>query len=79
MDAAKFSALLGIIIPQVTALIRQHYPYDEVTAVHAFYASKVYAALEDEATGVWHFSPMTLFSMFDEEQKTGDFAFPEET
>lgn len=40
--------------------------------------SKVYALLEQEETKLWHFSPLTLFNMFDEEQKTGSFELPEE-
>ena len=38
----------------------------------------VYALLEQEETKLWHFSPLTLFNMFDEEQKTGRFTLPEE-
>ena len=59
-------------------LITENYLLDEVSAAKAFYESKVYALLEDEDTKVWHFSPATLFSMFDEEKKTGRFVIPEE-
>ncbi|MCD8048539.1 MAG: hypothetical protein LUG52_02870 [Clostridia bacterium] len=78
MDSKKFEAVLILIVPQVIALITQNYPWDEITASKNFYNSKVYEKLEDEETKVWHFSPLTLFNMFDEEQKTGDFEFPEE-
>lgn len=78
MGKDRFSALLSLIIPQVVALIEENYPYDEVMATEKFYRSKVYASLEDETTGLWHFSPLTLFNMFDEEQSTGSFTFPEE-
>lgn len=30
-------------------------------------------------TKLWHFSPLTLFNMYDEEKKTGNFVIPEET
>jgi len=43
-----------------------------------FYESKVFECLEREDTKLWHLSPLTLFNMFDEEQKTGSFVFPEE-
>ena len=38
----------------------------------------ILALLEQEDTKLWHFSPLTLFNMFDEEKKTGNFTFPEE-
>ena len=34
--------------------------------------------LEQEDTKLWHFSPLTLFNMYDEEKKTGNFEIPEE-
>lgn len=54
------------------------YEYDELTASNEFYNSKIYALLEEEETKLWHFSPLTLFNLFDEEKKTGNFELPEE-
>ena len=51
---------------------------DEMAASKEFYESKVYALLEQEDTKLWHFSPLTLFNMYDEEKKTGNFEIPEE-
>ena len=51
---------------------------DEIAAAKAFYGSKVYSLLEQEDTKLWHFSPLTLFNMYVEEKKTGDFEIPEE-
>ena len=79
MGAEKFSAVMGIIVEQVVHLIADGYAYDEVTASSEFYKSTVYALLEQEETKLWHFSPLTLFNMFDEEKRTGDFELPEET
>ncbi len=73
MQTEKFSAVMGLLVPQVIMLITQHYPYDEMTATIEFYHSEVYAILEKEETKLWHFSPLTLFHMFDEEKKTGTF------
>ena len=78
MDQPKFEALLTLIVPQVVQLICEHYGWDETTAADKIYSSKVYASLEREETKVWHFSPLTLFSMFEEEQRLGTFDFPEE-
>lgn len=78
MEQKKFEALMIVIVPQVVHLITKNHSCDEVTASKAFYESKVYELLEKEDTKLWHLSPLTLFNMFDEEKKTGDFEFPEE-
>lgn len=50
----------------------------ELEATKSFYGSRVYTMLEDEETKLWHLSPLTLYNMYDEEQKTGTITFPEE-
>ena len=77
MDQKKFEAMLILIVPKVISLIVENYNLDEVTAAQAFYESKVYSLLEQEATKLWHFSPLTLFNMYHEERKTGHITFPE--
>ena len=78
MVDTKFEAILTLLVPQVINLICENYPLDEMTASREFYESKVYSLLEQEDTKLWHFSPLTLFNMFDEEKRTGDFQMPEE-
>ena len=78
MNDEKFTAVMGVLVEQVVHLITENYAYDELTASNAFYNSEVYALLEQEETKLWHFCPLTLFHMFDEEQKTGRFTLPEE-
>lgn len=78
MEEEKFGAVMGGLVPQVIRLITENYSYDEMTAANEFYGSDLYALLEQEDTKLWHFSPLTLFNMFDEEQKTGSFEIPEE-
>ena len=75
MADKKFEAILTILVPQVVQLICENYPVDES---REFYESKVYSLLEQEDTKLWHFSPLTLFNMYDEEKKTGNFEIPEE-
>lgn len=79
MEKEKFAAVLMLLVPQIVHLITENYQYDELTAAKEFYNSKVYSLLEQEDTKLWHFSAQTLYSMFDEERKTGEFVFPEET
>ena len=78
MKDEKFGAVMGILVPQVLRLITENYAYDEMTAANEFYSSDLYALLEQEDTKLWHFSPLTLFNMFDEEKKTGSFTIAEE-
>ena len=77
VEQKKFEALLVLIIPEVVRLIIEKYKCDEVTAAREFYGSKVYSLLEQEDTKMWHYSPLTLFNMYDEERKTGTITFPE--
>ena len=75
MADKKFEAILTLLVPQVINLICENYPLDEMTASREFYESKVYSLLEQEDTKLWHFSPLTLYNMYEEEQKTGKITF----
>lgn len=75
----KFNSILSIvIIPQTVDLIIKNVGLDDVSAINAFYSSKVYEMLSKEETKLWHYSPMTVYLMWENEQKTGEIIFPEE-
>ena len=78
MDKNKFESMLILIVPAVVRLIVENTSCDEIEAADRFYSSKVYEKLEQEDTKLWHLSPLTLYNMYDEEQKTGEVLFPEE-
>ena len=78
MDKKKFESMLILIVPEVVKLIVENSALGEIEASEKFYNSKVYEKLEQEDTKLWHLSPLTLYNMFEEEQETGDFVFPEE-
>lgn len=78
MEDKKFDAIMTILVPQVIQLIVENFHTDEITASKAFYESGAYALLEQEDTKIWHLSPLSIFNMFDEEQRTGVFETPEE-
>lgn len=78
MEKKKFEAMLVLLVPQVIQLIAENDFCDEMTASKEFYDSKVYSFLEQEDTKLWHLSALTLFTMFEEEKRTGTFTFPEE-
>ena len=78
MADKKFEAILTLLVPQIINLVCENYPMDEMEASREFDESKVYSLLEQEDTKLWHFSPLTLFNMYDEEKRTGDFQIPED-
>lgn len=77
MEQKKFEAMLILIVPKVIGTIVEMLGVDEMEATKAFYESKVYSLLEQEDTKLWHFSPLTLFHMYEEERTTGTITFPE--
>lgn len=78
MQDQKFDAIMTLLVPQILTFIMRNYAVDEIAASKMFYESGVYAILEQENTKLWHLSPLSIYTMFDEEQKTGKFEFPEE-
>ena len=78
MDKKRFESMIILIVPAVIKLIVENDSIGEIEASDKFYRSKVYEKLEQEDTKLWHLSPLTLYNMFDEEQKTGGITFPEE-
>ena len=78
MGTKRHAALMTVIVPDVVQLIAERWGLGEIDATRLFLESRTYAALEDEATDVWHFSPETIYLMFASEQETGRVSFPEE-
>ena len=78
MDKKKFESMLILIVPAVVKLIVENNTIDEIEASDKFYNSMVYEKLECEETKLWHLSPLTLYNMYEEEQRTGKVIFPEE-
>ena len=71
MDKAKFEALLPLIITSLVQKIieRKRLSHDE--AFTKLYGSRLYAALDNEETKVWHYSAEKLFMLFEEELLAG--------
>ena len=78
MDKGKFEVILMMIVPDVVNMIVNKFNVSEIEAINMFYNSSVYSYLENEETKFWDYSPLTLFSLFEEEQETGSITFPEE-
>ena len=75
----KFNAILSVaLIPQTVALISEKEGFDDIIATKEFYNSKTYEYVSNEETKMWHYSPMTLYTIWKNEKETGKVVFPEE-
>jgi len=73
----KNNAMLMLILPEVVSLIMRNHKLSETEATDALYNSKLFSILEDEELKLWHYSPQTLYKMYDGEVRTGKITFPE--
>lgn len=78
MNDNQFNALLSLIVPQIIQRITDNSNVTEVQAIQKFYKSSVYKELSDESSKIWHYSPLVLYRMFQDELLTGKYDYPEE-
>ena len=78
MNEDQFGAMLAIIVPPIIEQITRNSNVDEDTAISHFYRSKLYQELSDEKSKLWHYSHMTLYTMYQDELLTGSYDYPEE-
>ena len=71
MNEDQFSAMLAIIVPPIIEQITKNSNVDDEKAISRFYQSKLYEELSDEKSKLWHYSPMTLYTMYQDELLTG--------
>ena len=64
MNEDQFSAMLAIIVPPIIEQITKNSNVDDEKAISRFYQSKLYQELSDEKSKLWHYSPMTLYTMY---------------
>ena len=71
MNENQFSSLLALIVPQIINIT-------DIDAISKFYNSKLYCELSDEKSKLWHYSPLLLYTMYQDELLTGSYVYPEE-
>jgi len=69
---------LDLISADLIKCLIEKRKFTQVAAIERLYNSKLYALIEDAATGVWHYSTPTLFTILCEEIETGKLTLPEE-
>jgi hypothetical protein len=77
MEDNKFAALLPVIVGGLTKKIIEETHVGENEAFEKLYNSELYAALENEATKVWHYSVPKLFDLYQNEISTGKLELPD--
>lgn len=79
MNKNQFAAFLACaVIPAIIQIIQQKSNEPTLKIIQKFYQSRVYELLENEETKIWHYSPLTIYNMYESECKTGKIDFPEE-
>lgn len=77
MGQEQFIAMMPYISADLVAMIAEKQNITNKDAIIKLYASKLYEALENEETKVWQYSTQMLYSLFEQEQKTGTIQFPD--
>ena len=78
MNENQFSAMLALIVPPIIKEIAKNSNIGEDKIISRFYRSRLYKELSLERSKLWHYSSMTLYTMYQDELLTGDYAYPEE-
>ncbi len=77
MSREQFTAILPYICADLAGMIAEKENIPENDAIMKLYDSMLYAFLEQENTKVWQYSTEMLFSLFEQEEKTGRIDFPD--
>ncbi len=77
MGQEQFAAMMPYISADLVAMIANKQDISNEEAITKLYASKLYEALENEETKVWQYSTKMLYSLFEQEEKTGTIQFPD--
>jgi hypothetical protein len=76
MTELQFKSLLQLYTPCVIREIMQRKSVDEKTAIELFYTSSLFEKYTDEKNKLWHFSPVLLADLLDQELETGEIEYP---
>jgi len=78
MNEDQFSAMLAVIVPPIIEYILKNSNVDDEKVILGFYRSRLYQELSDEKSKLWHYSALTLYTMYQDELLTGTYDYPEE-
>jgi len=73
----EFDTYVELKVEDLVSLIIENEHFDFVNALQYLYESKLYRALLDESTKIWHLSNEKLFEMLKIEKQTNELIFPD--
>lgn len=77
MGQEQFVAMMPYISADLVGMIVEKQNISNEEAIKKLYASKLYEALEQEETKVWQYSTPMLYSLLEQEERTGTIYFPD--
>lgn len=77
MGQEQFFAIIPFISADLVEKIAQKEGISEDKALSKLYKSKLYSILEREETKLWQYSTEMLYSLFMQEERTGNIEFPD--
>lgn len=77
MTQKQFEVLMPIISSSIIDMIVEKRNVSEKKAIELLYSSKLYATLEKEETKLWYYSTPMLYSLLEEEWKSGTITYPD--
>ena len=77
MNENQFNSLLTLIVPQIIDKITENSNISDIDAIDRFYNSRLYSELSDEKSKLWHYSPLLLYTMYQDELLTGSYDYSE--
>lgn len=77
MGQEQFYAIMPVICADLVGMIAANQNVSEEAALERLYGSELYASLEREDTKVWQYSTPMLYSLLEQEIKTGQIEFPD--
>ena len=73
----EFDTYVELKVQDLVSLIIEHEQLEFVKALQFLYESKLYSALLDESTKIWHLSNEKLFEMLKIEKQTNELKYPD--
>lgn len=73
----EFVAIMPYISTDLIEMIVRKLSISEQDAISKLYNSQLYATLEQEDTKLWHYSTHMLFSLLEQEDRTGSICYPD--
>ncbi len=76
MTNDQFTSIMVYLCAELVRVISKSQNISEEAALKKLYFSKLYASMEKEETKLWQYSIEMLYSLFVQEQDTGQFQLP---